>query len=183
MSALMLLFILLPISCTRESRDQLRNSIDQRLQSVLSLHTAEYLYNDVIYYGDQTSFLGIPTGARQILFSVDVRIRAGINIQEGLQVAVNQMGEVEIVLPEARILYADVEEKTIHQYFVRQYGRQISWIDIQDVVAAAKDQLIVDAVKRGILQQADRQAESIVRNLLEGSGVRNFQIIRRERNG
>jgi hypothetical protein len=64
-----------------------------------------------------------------------------------------------------------VDEDTIYQYFLRQTGQEISFIEVQDVLARAKDDLVADALERGILEQADRQALRIVRSLLEDFGL------------
>lgn len=169
--AILVMMTALLSSCGVDSAGELQQRLEKRISTVLSLHTAEYIYRDVVYFGEQNQFLGfIPSGSREILFSVNVAVRAGINLQSGLDVSVPFPGKVKIILPPARILYADVDEDTIHQYFIHQSGREIKWIEVQDVIASAKEDLIQDAISRGILAKADRQAESIVRALVEGLG-------------
>jgi hypothetical protein len=125
-----------------------------------------------VYFGEQSQFLGfIPSGSREILFSVNVGIRAGVDLRKGFSVEVTAPRQVLVTLPPAEVLYSDVDEDTIYQYFLRQTGQEISFIEVQDVLARAKDDLVADALERGILEQADRQALRIVRSLLEDFGL------------
>jgi hypothetical protein len=166
-------------SCGGGARsEELRRSLEERISSVLTLHTAEFVYRDVVYFGEQSQLFGfIPSGSREILFSVNVAVRAGVDLRNGFSVEVIAPRKVRVILPSAAILYSDVDEDTIHQYFLRQTGREISFIEVQDVIARAKEDLVADALRRGILAQADRQAERIVRTLLEDLGMET-EIVR-----
>jgi hypothetical protein len=162
----------MPLSCGGPSPEELKVELEERISSVLTLHTAEYVYRDVVYFGEQSQFLGfIPSGSREILFSVNVGIRAGVDLRKGFSVEITAPRQVLVTLPPAEVLYSDVDEDTIYQYFLRQTGQEISFIEVQDVLARAKDDLVADALERGILEQADRQALRIVRSLLEDFGL------------
>ncbi len=160
---------LISAGCRGAARiEAIRGGVEQRITSVLTLHTAEYIYRDVIYFGEQSQFLGfIPAGSREILFSVNIAVRAGVNLQRGFAVETTGPRTLRITLPPAEVLYSDAMEDTIFQYFLRQSGREISFIEVQDVIANAKNDIVEDAVARGILSRADRQAERIIRELLE----------------
>lgn len=159
-------------ACSARVSEQTRSAVQERIRSVLALHTAEYVYRDVVYFGKQSQLFGfIPSGNREMLFSVDVAVRAGVNLRQGFSVEVPNRNKVLVTLPPAEILYADVDEASIRQYFLRESGGNIGFMEIQDLLSDAKDTLVADALQRGILEQADRQARSIIVQLLEDMDV------------
>ena len=84
-SALLFASLLLSVAaggCARATRTH-SLAVEQQLTSLLELHTYEHIYRDVVYFGEEKSFLFVRTVDRQVLFAVDIRVRAGVDLQEG----------------------------------------------------------------------------------------------------
>lgn len=166
-----LLLVMIPpllTSCVPGRARLMESRAQESITSVLTLHTAEYVYREVVYFGEQNSIFGIiPLNDRRILFSVDISVRAGVDLQDRLEVSLTPGRVLNIYLPPGEILYSDVDESTIHQYFIREQGRSISWLEVQDLMGQVKSELEMFALERGIINQAERKARELIRQMLQ----------------
>ncbi len=151
--------------------------IGQRVESILELPTYEQVYRDIVYVDDQKTILFFikPTPA-SVLFSIDIRIRAGIDLAEGYEVKRHNDDSVTVTLPEARILLIDADEETIREYFVREKGGNVTRLDYYDEIDRIKSTIAEDAIEREILVKARQNAESLVRSVLTAVGIREVQF-------
>jgi len=150
--------------------------IERKVSAILELPTYEYKYRDVIYIADQASFLGFRHRDTQLLFSVEVVVQAGIDLRRGIEIEKSGLAGLTIRLPEPEILLIDADEGAIVQYFKKEFGGQISRLDYYDEISRSKDRIRRDAVERGILDQARRNAEVLVRKLLATAGVESVDL-------
>ncbi|MBU8912831.1 MAG: DUF4230 domain-containing protein, partial [Spirochaetales bacterium] len=147
-------------------------SIQEQLTDLLELHTHEHIYRDVVYFGEEKSFLFIRTVDRRILFAINIRVRAGIDLGRGFTIAQDSSDpeRIYVQLPAAEILSVDADEKSIHEYFIREQGGRIGLLEMTEQLAEVKTRTEADAVKRGILGKAETNARNIVRNFLAMAG-------------
>ncbi|GAB4364955.1 MAG: hypothetical protein Kow009_01710 [Spirochaetales bacterium] len=146
--------------------------ISSRIQSILELATVEYRYREIVYVGEQKSFLFIPTSSKEVLFSVEVRVQAGIDLNQPFTVEPDPRHprKIHIHLPSSRILLVDVDEGMIRQYFLSEQGSRIHRMEYAQELEAAKQRILQDARKRGILSEADHQARILIKGILEAAG-------------
>jgi len=166
------------VSCT-ESTEKIQPSdgkITEHIRSVLELPTYEYIYRDIIYIADEASFLGIKHRDTQLLFSVDVRLQAGIDLNKNIFIDKLPSGKQRITLPAVEVLLIDADESTIHQYFKREYGGEINRLDYYDEIFRSKVKIREDAISRGVLKQAELNAHSLVRSVLAQAGMKEVEI-------
>lgn len=142
------------------------------MRDLLQLHTYEHIYRDVVYFGEERSFLFIQTVDRQLLFAVNIVVRAGLDLRSGVTVTreADEPGRAYVVLPEAQILRIDADEQSIEQFYVREQGGRIGVLEFSDQLEAVKARIREDAIERGILIKAQLNAERVVRNFLELAG-------------
>ncbi len=154
------------------------SEIAERIRNLQTITTTEYRYRDVIYFGEESRFLGIPAGSRRILFSVSISILAGVDLARGVDVQLDETtGErVFVTLPAPEVIRVDAEERSITQYFVQERLGRIDWVEVSDEVEAAKERNRRDAIDRGMLHQAERQARAVVTRLLHAGGFSDVQI-------
>jgi hypothetical protein len=163
---------------------RLPTDVERQIRTVLELPSYEYLYRDIIYISDQAEFLGFRHKDTQLLFAVDVRLQAGVNLKKGVQVTPISAGGLSINLPAAEILLIDADENSITQYFKKEFGGQIERLAYYDEISLSKERIRKEAVDRGVLTQAQSNAASVVRSLLQSQGISpvevKFQQSRRE---
>lgn len=156
----------LTVGCTWVGQREI-DEISRHIRSILELPTYEHVYRDVVYLDRERSFLIFKTMDTEVLFAVNVRIQAGIDLADGFSVR-RRLGDGLIVqLPPAGILLADADEASIEQYFLKEIGGGISRLDYYDEISLKKDELTADAVERGILERANENARFLVQSFLE----------------
>lgn len=171
--------LLLSTGCAVDSAASL-SRIEQRIRGLLEIHTFEHLYREVVYFGEERSLLFLRTMDRRVLFSINIRVRAGVDLRDGFELRGDSLRPERLFvrLPTARILLVDADERSIEQYFVREQGGAIRWLELADHLESVKETVRQDAIERGILLRADQNAERVVRNMLELAGFTDVQISR-----
>lgn len=153
---------------------------EQQLREVLSLHTAEYLYRDVIYVGEQTRVFGFHTRDQHLLFAIQLRVRAGVDLQSPdfsiYSEGIGRNRTTFVTLPPATVFSVDADERTIHEYFSGGRGLPVTMLSYFEEIHAAKQMAQQDAEQRGILTLAEGNAHTIIRNLLQASGNERIVI-------
>ena len=113
----------------------------------------------------------------QVLFSIDIRVQAGIDFSEGMLVRPNRDGKSVIVrLPQARVLLVDADESSITQYFVKESGGGIERLDYYDEIDRVKEEILADALGREILQKAEANARNLIIGLLTAAGFEEVRF-------
>lgn len=163
-------------------RDVSLSEVENQVRNLLELHTYEHIYRDVVYFGEERTFLFIRTMDRQLLFSVDIVVRAGLDLQEGVTITrdTDDRSRVYVALPEPQILLIDADEQSIQEFLVREQGGRIGVLEFSEQLEAVKSRIETDAIERGILIKAQANAERIVRNFLQLAGFDHVVITTKE---
>lgn len=146
--------------------------LENRIESLLELSTYEHIYRDLVYFGEERSFLFVKTVDRAVLFSIDIRVRAGIDLARGVTVTPDRRDpdRIYVRLPRAEVLAVDADESSIEQYFIREQGGRIGLLDLTDQLDEAKIRVTEEAVERGILERADENARRLISGFLSMAG-------------
>lgn len=169
--------VFLVLSSCGPSQDERLTSLEAKVRNLAELHTFEQTYRDVVYLGEQREFLFFRTMDRQLLFSVNIRVRAGVDLRQGVRVLPGaDRRSVFVEVPAPSILLVDADEESISQYFVRERGGAIGWLEVGAEIEAAKAQVTADAVNRGILDRAGENAREVLENLFSQAGFESVTI-------
>lgn len=145
------------------------DELERRVSNVLQLHSYEHVYRDIVYFGEERSFLFFKTMDRRLLFSLDIVVEAGIDLGEGIELTEDEADPRRLIveLPPARILLVDADESSINQYFSRERGGRVGWLEYGSQITKVKSRVEADAVERGILNKAQTSARHVVRDFFE----------------
>lgn len=149
-------------------------SVRNQLETLLQLHSYEFLYREILYLGERQTVLGIiPTRDRQFLFRVDFRVSAGVDLSRGYELVPvsGRQGFYLLELPQPEILLVDALEDTIYQYVNQTFGGQLRITELGDLLTLARDSITQDSLDRGILQRARTEAEVLIRSLFHSLGI------------
>jgi len=144
--------------------------IEDQVRRILEIPTREYRYRDLIYIDESSTLLFFKTVDRRLLFSVEIGIRAGIDMNGGFSIRLPAPHKAVVTLPPASILSADADEDSIRQFFSKETGGSVSWQTYYEEIERKKGGIVEDAISRGILREADENARRMVRGLLSGIG-------------
>lgn len=162
--------------------------LGEKVKNILTLPSYEMVYKDISYVGRQEIFLGfIPAKDKRLLFSVQIRVRAGLDLtQGGIRIQpVPDSGTskdterpgLRVELPPAVILLVDADDKSFHEYFAYERGDKITRADWETQIALARKRIELDAIERGILVKAWDNAAGLVRNFLKVAGFNQVECV------
>lgn len=158
------------ISCTAQTTTS-RPVIENQIRGILELPTIEFVYREVIYIGHEAKFLGFKHIDKRLLFSIDLIISAGLDLSKGIEIRNITNGNIQIILPEPEILLVDADEGSIHQFFVKEWGEKVSRLDYYDKIVESKEEIVSDAIERGILIKAKNNAEEMILKIFSVDGT------------
>ncbi len=160
------------VSCMAQTTTS-KPVIENQIRGILELPTIEYIYREVIYVGQEARFLGFKHLDKRLLFSIDLIISAGIDLTKGIEIRNITNGDIQVILPEPEVLLVDADEGSIHQFFVKEWGDKVSRLDYYDEIVKSKEDIISDAIERGILLKAKNNAEEMILKIFSVYGIEN----------
>lgn len=171
-------FLLLATGCTDAPPPPPQEELERKVRTLLELPTYEQNYREVIYLGEQASFLSIPTRDLRLLFSLDISVEAGMDLRDSFRIVPRGWQQLTITLPEPRILSLDADEGSIQQYFIKEWGLGAGFgrLDLYDEINVAKERVRREAVERGILEKARENAETLLRQMFLMAGFESVQF-------
>ena len=173
---LLLIATFLVFTCT-QTREQDLSEIETQIKEILTLHTYEHVYRDIIYLDEQKTFLIFKGKGKKprALFSINIRVQAGIDFTEGFRLYRDgeNPGKIYVKMPQPRILLVDADENSIDEFFSRE---KIGLIEASDEINIKKEQIREDALQRGILFKAEENAKKILGDFLRYSGFEEVEF-------
>lgn len=177
--SIFLIVSFLLVSCTERETVPGELALERRISSLLELHTVEYVYRDIVYFGDQESFLGIfRTRDQQLLFAVHLRVQAGVDLSKGVEVLRDSQEPALLLVrvPAPEILIVDADEGSIEQFFVRERGGSIQWDQVSEEMESVKERVRRDALEKGILTRAEDNAVRLIREVMTVAGYEDVVV-------
>ena len=158
-------------------------SVDQsamvrEIQSLSELVSVKYTVQKVVGLEEQKS----PVGSEKLLLIVQAEVLAGVDLAAISPGAIRILphNDIKIALPPARIFHILIDDKE-----TKVWDRRITWwtpwvspdpdLERQARLAASKS-VEQAALDMGILDQARRNAETVIRNLLQTLGAKSVTL-------
>lgn len=153
------------------------STVLSKIVHIQELATVKYNYAGVIGYKDNFKILNInvPLTDKYFLLKYEGYLKAGVDFN---RIKVNIHGEnVHVSMPKAQIFDIVIDENSVKVY--DESENAFNPIKIQDYNKALMDEketMRQDAIKQGVLNDANRQAEIAVKSLLEEMGFKNIEL-------
>ncbi|MDC7126302.1 MAG: DUF4230 domain-containing protein, partial [Spirochaetales bacterium] len=126
---LILTFPILFFSCV-QSKEIESKTLELSIRNIMEMPVIEQIYQDIVYLGEKQKILFITTSDKEVLFSINIRVQAGIkNVSEiKIKTMKKTNGNIAAIvqLPPADFILVDADENSIHQYFIKENGSDIS---------------------------------------------------------
>ena len=152
-------------------------SILNRVVPIQELALVKYNYSGVIGYKDFLKILkiNVPLTEKSFLLKYNGYIKAGVDF-ENMKIDVKGK-DVHISLPRPRILDTLIDEKSIKVYNESMNAfNPLTIADYNKAIMKEKDNMINDAISQGILNDANKQAEVVLTNIMKDMGFENIKI-------
>jgi len=153
-------------------------AIVREIQGLSELVSVKYTVEKVVGLEEKKT----PVGSEKLLLIVQAEVLAGVDLAQLSpgSIKVQPGGNIKLALPPARIFHIVIDDKQ-----TKVWDRQITWwtpwvssnpdLERQARLAAIAS-IKQAALDMGILDQAQRNAETIIRNLLQTRGAKSVTL-------
>ena len=128
-----------------------------------------YCTEVVVTEADRKLFgLQIPFTQSKYIYSYDMEIKAGINFTEVEWKVNNDTKEIEVSLPEVKVLSREIDQDSFRVYHEDEsIFRQVSLQENNEALKEMQEKAEADAIANGLLENARSNAEIILKGFLE----------------
>lgn len=141
--------------------------LTEGVRDVGLLITDEYYFTEVVSYSSTKKLwkFDLPLTESSYLISYDGVVSAGVDLTRA-SVAKDEAGKrITVTLPKAEIRSVDIDPESFLLYSEKQgVGNRLSVADFNDSLVELERTARDKAIGRGLLERADENAQSIVRN-------------------
>ncbi len=174
-----ILSVLLIINFSKKETAQNYDSstLFTKISHIQELSTVKYNYTGVIGYKDAMKFfkINIPLTEKYFLVKYNGYLKAGIDFDK---IVINiDLNKVHVSIPRARIFDVVIDENSITVYNESENAfNPIKISDYNQALTKEKSTMREDAIKQGILKEANQHAEIAIRYVLEEMGFEDIDI-------
>lgn len=171
------LSIYFKLSIKRET-SILSNNVEEQVMKLLDLSTVKYNYTNVVAYKDNKKLkdMSIPFTNKGFLIKYNGYIKAGVDLSTA-EVDVQDKKDVEITLDKPTIFDNVINEEDAYIYDEKEsLFNQLKIQDLYDVLVKEKENMEKEVIEKGILKEAEVNAEEILRSFLTSMGFENIKI-------
>lgn len=148
-----------------------------KISHIQELSTVKYNYTGVIGYKDAMKIfkMNIPLTEKYFLVKYNGYLKAGVDFD---RIVVNVENEkVHVSIPRARIFDIVIDENSVTVYNESDNAfNPIKISDYNQALMKEKETMRNDAIKQGILEDANQHAELAIRSLLQEMGFDDVDI-------
>lgn len=163
--------------------------VESQVLAAGELVTANYMYTELGQYENSKMFYGakIPFTTSKFMLTYDGVLKAGIDLADVKVKADSLTKTVTVTVPQAGIISHDMDEDSVQIYDEkRSVFNPLTLEDYTQFFSDQEDSIEAKAREKGLLAEAQKEAEVQLRNLLEpvidgaggGEWMLEFQLAR-----
>lgn len=153
------------------------STVLSKIVHIQELATVKYSYSGVIGFKDNFKILNIsvPLTDKYFLLKYNGYLKAGVDFSK-IKVNINGVN-VHVSMPRAQIFDIVIDENSVKVYDESDNAfNPIKISDYNNALIEEKETMRQDAIKQGVLKDANNQAELAVKSLLQEMGFKNINI-------
>ena len=177
--AIILSFFLYSKISLKKEITLLSNTIEERISKILEVSTVKYNYTNVVTYKDnkKVNGLNVPFTNKSFIIKYSGYIKAGIDLN-GIETKVLDTKTIKMTLDKPSIFDNVIVEEDVYIYDERDsVFNKLSFKDLYDVLIDEKKNMEEEVIKKGLLNDAEKNTEELLTTLLEGMGFESIEII------
>ena len=139
------------------------------LHDMGTLITEEYYFTEVVNFSSMKTLFNIELGFTEssYLASYDGVVTAGIDFEQIIIEKNDEDKLITVSVPRAKILNVDIDPESFEVYSEKTgLGNPVSVIDFNESLIQLEATAKSRAVKRGLLERADENAEKVIGNFI-----------------
>lgn len=161
------------------SKSELTTSgVLERVKAVSQLNTVEMYFNEIIDYSDSKYFneMKLPFTTKSFIFTVKARVKAGVDLSQLKEKDIElEDGYIRIILPKPIVTSKEILE---YKAYDEQDGL-FNEVTNEDTLGALEEfngRLEKQALESGILEKAQTNAETALKNVLMMAGFEEIEV-------
>jgi len=155
----------LPGSKTRRIEE-----LENRIQNIQELVTVNQVFRDAVYLQRKKVLTNVSA-----LFTINYEVKAGIEMDQ-VKVRINSQRVPVVYLPAAQVFSIDADDESIEEIFIQEKFGSIVRSDYANIIIDQKAYLLQEAIERGLLLNAQQQAELIITHLFHLAGFETVEF-------
>jgi len=174
---ILLVLLIMNQSKSTKTEEYTSDMVLSKIVYLQELSLVKYNYTGVISYKDYYKILNInvPLTEKSFLIKYGGYVKAGGDFSR-IKVDVDNRS-VHVSLPKAEILDTVIDENSVKVYDESQNAfNPIKITDYNEALKKEKNTMIDDALKQGILKEANEQAKLAISALLQGLGFEKIEV-------
>lgn len=156
----------------------LSDHIEQKVSRIVELSTIVYNYTDIVSYKDniQVNGLDVPFTSKSFIIKYSGYIKAGIDL-ESIKFNIIDKDNIKITMAKAKVLENVIVEEDV-EFFNEKDGlfNKLNFKDLYAVLIGEKEKIKDTAVKKGLLNEAQKNGEEIIKSFLEEMGFEKIDV-------
>ena len=151
--------------------------LQNQITAMSELGTMTYAYTELGKYKTQNEFYGVklPFTTSSFILTYDGVIKAGIDMSKA-EVAVSG-DKVKVSLPPAQILSHEIDEESVQLYDEKKsIFNPFTVKDYTEFYADQKKKVEEKALAKGLLTEAEKQAQVMLKGLLTDASAEGYEI-------
>lgn len=165
------------ISIDRQT-NLLSNTIEEQVSKLVELSTVKYNYTNIVEYDDILQFKGIklPFTNKRFIVKYSGYIKAGINL-DTIEIDIKNRDNIDIWMSKPKIMENVISEEDVSFYDESDsIFNKLEFGDLYTVLIEEKEKMKDEAMEKGLLNDAEKNGEEILKSLLNGMGFKNINI-------
>ncbi len=162
----------------KKSKDIISSNIEEKVSRIIELSTIKYNYTDVLSYKDskQINGLNIPLTEKSFIIKYSGYLKAGIDLSS-MELELKDKDTIQVVMDKAKILENVIIEEEV-KFFDEKDGifNKLNFKDLYEVLVGEKEKMKSEAINKGLLVEAENNAEEILLSLLEEMDFKNVIV-------
>ena len=166
------------ISVERQT-NLLSNTIEEQVTKLVELATVKYNYTNIVEYDDVMKFKGLnlPFTNKRFIVKYSGYIKAGIDLAD-VEINMKNKDTVALTMNKPEIVENVISEEDVYFYDEKDsVFNKISFADLYTVLIEEKEKMKEEVIEKGILNDAEKNGEEILKSFLKGMGFKNINII------
>ena len=156
----------------------LSSKVEENIIKLVELSTVKYNYTNIVEYKDniQLKGLNLPLTNKNFIVKYSGYIKAGIDL-ETIDIKIGDRNTIEVDLDKAKIIENVISEEDV--YFFNEKDsifNKLKFDDLYSVLIEEKEKMENEVLEKGLLNDAEKNGEEIIKSLLEGMGFKSIKI-------
>lgn len=156
----------------------LSNKVEENVTRLVELSTVKYNYTNIVEYENNIQLKGIniPFTSKRFIVKYSGYLKAGIDL-ETLEINMDNNDKIEVSMDKPKVFENIISEEDVYFFDEKDsIFNELSFKDLYSVLIEEKEKMKEEAIEKGLLNDAEKNGEEIIKSLLKGMGFKSIKV-------